>query len=264
MVDNIKKNWHIFWLFALYSFKVTFRHPAGVVLFTIGKIIRFGMFFLFVMVLVYSTKVLVGYTPEQTIIFYLTYNIVDSISQLLFREVYRFRQLVISGEFDTVLVKPFHPFLKILVGGIDILDSVITLLYIGIAIFFIVQLPTFNFVHLILYFALIMNALVIATSFHIGVLALGILTTEVDHAIMIYRDMTRLGTFPIDIYKQPIRFFFTFIIPIGIMISIPVKSLLNVLTFELYIISFSFAIVCLFLSLKLWDYALKKYQSWGG
>lgn len=264
MVDNIKKNWRIFWLFAVYSFKVTFRHPAGVVLFTIGKIIRFGMFFLFVMVLVYSTKVLVGYTPEQTIIFYLTYNIIDSISQLLFREVYRFRQLVISGEFDTVLVKPFHPFLKILVGGIDILDSIITLIYIALAVYFIMQLPSFSIMHLILYFALIINALVIATSFHIGVLALGILTTEVDHAIMIYRDMTRLGTFPIDIYKQPIQFFFTFIIPIGIMMSIPVKSLLNLLSFNLYVISFSFAIVSLFLALKLWDYALKKYQSWGG
>lgn len=260
----MKKSWNIFWLFALFSLKVTFRHPAGVVLFTLGKIIRFAMFFLFVLIMVYSTKVLVGYTPEQTIIFYLTYNIIDSIAQLMFREVYRFRQLVISGEFDTVLVKPYHPFLKILVGGIDILDAIISILYIGIAIYFIIHLPTFSITHLFLYIALIINALIIATSFHIGVLALGILTTEVDHAIMIYRDMTRLGTFPIDIYKQPIRFIFTFVIPIGIMISIPVKSLLNLLSIQLYIISFAFSLVTLFASLKLWDYALKKYQSWGG
>ncbi len=260
----MRKNWNIFWLFALYSLKVTFRHPAGVVLFMLGKIIRFGMFFLFVLVLVYSTKVLVGYTPEQTIIFYLTYNIIDSIAQLMFREVYRFRQLVISGEFDTVLVKPYHPFLKILVGGVDVLDALISVLYIGLAIFFIMNLPEFSAIHLLLYIALIINALIIATSFHIGVLAMGILTTEVDHAIMIYRDMTRLGTFPIDIYKQPIRFIFTFVIPIGIMISIPVKSLLNLLSVEVYVISFVFSIASLVLSLKLWNYALRKYQSWGG
>lgn len=260
----MKKALNIFILFTTFSLKITFRHKAGVILFTFGKLLRFGMFFLFVYLMLSKTGVLAGYSLEQTIIFFLTYNIIDSTSQLLFREVYRFRQLVISGELDSILVKPYHPFLKILVGGVDILDAFISLLYIGIAIYFIFQLPTFSGIHLILYLALIFNALIIATSFHILVLSLGILTTEVDHTIMIYRDMTRLGTFPIDIYQQPIRFFFTFVVPIGIMISIPVKSLLNLLTFNWYVISFGFSLITLFLSLKLWDYALKKYQSWGG
>lgn len=260
----MKKAWNIFLLFTTYSFKITFRHPTGIFLFMIGKLVRFGMFFLFVFYLVSNTKLLAGYTLAQTIVFYMTYNIIDTISQLLFREVYRFRQLVISGELDTILVKPYHPFLKILIGGVDVLDIIIAIVYIAIAIFFISQLPTFTFFHIFLYIALIINALIIATSFHIAVLALGILTTEVDHTILIYRDMTRLGTFPIDIYQQPIRFLFTFVIPIGIMVSIPVKSLLNMLTFPLYAASFGFGIVSLVIALRFWDYALKKYQSWGG
>ncbi|MCA9371912.1 ABC-2 family transporter protein [Candidatus Woesebacteria bacterium] len=116
----------------------------------------------------------------------------------------------------------------------------------------------------LLYIAMIVNSLVIATAFHIVVLAIGILSTEVDHTIMIYRDITRLGTFPVDIYIQPIQFIFTFIIPIGIMMTFPVKSLLSLLNPMLYVISFGLGIVGLFIAMRVWRFALRKYQSWGG
>ena len=44
--------------------------------------------------------------------FYLCFNVVDTIGQMLFREVYRFRPLIISGGFDMVLVKPLSPWLE--------------------------------------------------------------------------------------------------------------------------------------------------------
>lgn len=248
----------------MYSLKISLRHPIGLVMFALGKLVRFSMFFLFIYFLLSNTKFLVGYTLTQTVIFYLTYNIIDSLSQVFFREVYRFRPIVINGEFDSVLVKPYHPFFRILIGGVDILDAATTLIYVGISVYFILQLPTFTPLHLLLYFVLILNSLLIATGFHIAVLAMGILTTEVDHTIMIYRDMMRMGSFPVDIYQQPIRFIVTFIIPIGIMMSIPVKSLFDILSPWWYVVSFSFAIGAIIISLKLWDHALKKYQSWGG
>lgn len=258
------KNIKIFWLFTTYSLKTTFQSPLGVVLFTLGKLIRFGMFFFFVYYLLSNTKILAGYSVTETIIFYLTYNIIDSIAQLLFREVYRFRPLVITGELDTILIKPYHPFLRVLIGGIDILDVGISFIYMIIAGYFISQLSGLQTPHLLLYIALILNALLIATGLHIAILALGILSTEVDHTIMIYRDITKMGSFPVDIYMQPIRFFLTFIIPIGIMITMPVKGLLGMLTLPMYLTSFTISAGILTASLLFWNYALKKYQSWGG
>ncbi|MCA9371913.1 ABC-2 family transporter protein [Candidatus Woesebacteria bacterium] len=128
------KSLKIFWLFSKYSLKTTFTHKTGVILFTVGKLLRFGMFFAFVFFLLSNTKFLGSYSLEQTIVFYLTYNIIDSIAQLMFREVYRFRQLVVSGELDTVLVKPYHPFLRILVGGIDFLDAGMIFLFFSILV----------------------------------------------------------------------------------------------------------------------------------
>ena len=236
----------------------------GVVFFMLGKIFRF-VFLLLLIYLVFSkTKLVKGYSLNQMIIFYLTFNIIDSVSQILFREVYRFRPQVVSGSFDLTLLKPHHPFLRILVGGVDFLDVILLVPYIILTIFFILKIPNITLLLTTFYFFLIINSLIIATSFHIAVLALAILTTEVDRTIMIYRDLTGLGRFPMEIYKEPIRGIFTFIIPIGIMMSFPPQSLFNLLASPFYLYAFLLSSIMLFASLKLWNLALKKYQSWGG
>lgn len=263
-MQKIKRNLKLFFLYSKLSLKTIFQGKLGIVLFTLGKITRF-IFLLFMIYLVFSkTKLVKGYTLNQMIIFYLTFNIIDSTAQLLFREVYRFRPQVVSGSFDLILLKPHHPFLRILVGGVDFLDVFLLVPYILLTIYFILQLPNLSLLLTSFYLLLVLNSLIIATAFHIGVLALAILTTEVDHTIMIYRDMTSLGRFPLEIYKEPIRGIFTFIIPIGIMMSFPPKALFNLLSPILYLFSFLVSSVLLFASLKLWNMALKKYQSWGG
>ena len=95
------------------------------------------------------------------------------------------------------------------------------------------------------------------------VLALGVLTTEVDHTIMIYRDLSKLAVVPVDIYREPIRSLVTFVLPIGIMMTYPVKGLLNMLNWNLIIVSLVLGLASLLFSLWLWGRALKKYQSWG-
>lgn len=264
MITNLKRNLKVFLLFSKFSMKSTFQARLGVFFFFLGKLLRFLMFFLFVYFLVAKTKLLQGYNVNQVLFFYLTFNIIDTATQLLFREVYRFRPLVISGELDNVLIKPFHPFMRVLIGGIDFLDLLVLPFYFSLTFYFASKLDSTTITHVILYFGLIFNALTIATAFHIAVLALGILTTEVDHAIMIYRDITSVGRFPLEIYQEPIRSIFTFVLPVGIMMSYPSKAFLGLLSPLNIFYSFFISGILLFSTLKLWDFAIKKYQSWGG
>jgi ABC-2 type transport system permease protein len=258
----MKKALKIFWLFSKYSFKTTWQQPMGVFLFIIGKLVRFSVLFLFLVFLFKRTRVFIGYSASEALIFFLTFNLIDTATQLFFREVYRFRQLVVSAELDTILVKPYHPFLRVLLGGIDYLDAFVLLIYFWLLVFYLGQLQ--GEVNYSWYALLLINSFLIGLGFHILVLALGILTTEVDHTIMIYRDATRLGAFPIDIYQEPVKSFFTFLIPVGVMMTFPVKGLLNLLSWPLLIISLFSGIGILIISLSVWRLALKKYQSWGG
>ncbi len=252
----------IFWSLSLISIKTMLTHRVGVISFMLGKIIRFIIFFLFIYYLLTKTRFIAGYNLNQALLFFLTFNFIDTLSQFLFREVYRFRPLVISGQLDSILLKPYHPFIRILFGGVDIFDGVLIIPYTLLLIFFLLQhMP--NFINIVYYLLFILNSLIIASGFHILVLALGILTSEVDHTIMIYRDFIRMVALPVDIYKEPIRTFLTFIIPVGIMITIPVKAFLGLLSWQIVIFSFLISFAFLIFSLYLWKKALEKYQSVG-
>lgn len=232
-----------------------------VMIFFVSKLLRYGLFLVFLFLLMNGVKNLGGYTREQIIIFYLIFNIIDTLGQLLFREVYYFRPLVISGNFDMVLTKPFNPLIRVLLGGPDLMDTGVFVILIGMLVYFLsnlVRLDSF----LIFYFVLmIINSLLITAAFHISVLAIGILTLSVDHLIMIYRDLSSLMRIPVDIFTNPLRTLLTFIIPIGIMFTFPAKVLFGLLSWQLILISFLFGVVSLFLSLKFWNYSLRQYQS---
>lgn len=243
------------------SFQTFFISRIGAIIFLVGKTVRFLFYLAFLVLLVSNTRVLAGYNLWQVILFYLTFNFIDSLTQMLFREVYRFRQYIVSGNFDLLLVKPVNSLFRILLGGTDFLDLITLvpfLFFIGLTI---IQLPQISISGMIFYIFLLINALVIAASFHILVMALAILTLEIDHAIMIYRDVVGMGKLPVDIYGQPLRSLITFIIPVGIMMTFPVKSLLGILSFSALIASFAFGIILFIASVAVWNYALRQYTS---
>lgn len=207
---------------------------------------------------------LVGYTLTETLLFFLTFSLIDGIAQLLFREVYRFRPLVTEGTLDLVLTKPYHPFLQILIGGIDILDVVMVCIYGVFALYFLRQIDSSYSLSLVVYILLIVNALIIAAAAHICILALGLISSEIDNALSLFRDITRLGSLPIDIYSEPIRTILNTVVPVGVMMSFPVKGYLGLLSIQSLVYSLLLGTVLLWTSLYMWRRALVHYQSWGG
>lgn len=235
------------------------RWNAGMFLF--GKLLRFIFFIIFLFALFTNSSDIGGYSKEQMIFFFLTFNLLDTTTQLFYREVYRFRPMVVSGDFDLVLTKPMSALFRALAGGADPLDFSMLFLYIGLLAYVIFQMGAITTFGVIAYLALLVNGFLIATGFHILVLALAIVTTEVDHAIMMYRDLTMMARVPVDIYQEPIRGILTFVLPIGIMMTIPPKALMGLLSPWTIIFSFVLGLLFFVLCLKAWAYALSQYIS---
>lgn len=259
--DKFKRYIRIIWKRTLLTNSVALQSRLGAFLFFIGKLLRFGTFLYFLIILVNETKVIAGYSLFQVVFFYATFNLVDTIVQLFLREVYRFRSYIVSGTFDSILNKPFSPLLRSLFGGIDLLDIPILVISLAFLIYSGFNLSGVTLVGILVFILLLVNSFLIALSFHILVLALAIYTTEIDHAVMVYRDITQMGRIPVDIYIEPVRIFLTFVIPVSIMITLPAKAIMNLASVNLIILSFSFSIILLFLSLKFWQKSLKFYQS---
>lgn len=251
----------IWWLYTKNSFLQTLASRGGALLLFMGKILRVGLFLVFLGFLFQGAKTLAGYSREQIIFFYLSFNLIDTLAQFFFREVYRFRQLVVSGNFDFVLLKPASSLLRVLLGGADVLDFIMLVALLILTGGFAYQNFSLNFSQIFLYFLLIINGLVIAAAFHIAVLGIGIITTSIDHLVMIYRDLTSMLRIPVDLYVDPVRFLLTFVLPLGLMITIPSKALLGLLDLNWILISLFFGAASLFLSLKFWRFSLQKYSS---
>lgn len=260
-MKNIFRYFRLWKKLTISSFLTYLTSRFAAIIFLVGKSLRFIFFGVFLITLFTNTRQLAGYTLTQAIFFYLTFNVLDTATQLFFREVYRFRQLVVSGDFDLVLVKPFNPLFRALVGGADLFDLLMLIPYVGALVYVVGMLGDVSFVNLMLYVLLLINGLLISTGFHIVVLALGIITTEVDHAVMIYRDLTMMGRVPVDIYSQPLRSIITFAVPVGIMMTFPAKGFLGLLSPRMITLSLVLGLLFIVLSLRVWRYALSRYSS---
>lgn len=243
------------------SLQQTLSNIPTALIFFVSKLIRYGMFMSFLYFLVSGISSLGGYTKEQILLFYLVFNLVDTSAQLLFREVYRFRPLIVSGDFDFVLSKPLNPLIRVLLGGPDFIDLGILAIILGLTLYMIGFVLKTSPLPIFIFSLMIINSLLIAAAFHICVLAMGILTFSIDHLIMIYRDLTSLVRIPVDLYTQPLRTIITFVVPLGIMFTFPPKVLLGLLSWQFIITSLILGTGGLLLSIKFWNYSLRHYQS---
>lgn len=255
------KEFRIWLKYTFNSFQQVLINRYLVVIFMTGKIARIGLFVLFLNFLFQGTAGIGGYNREQIIFFYLSFNLVDTLAQLFFREVYRFRPLVVSGNLDFVLLKPLNPLIRVLLGGGDVMDLMMLVLIAGVTVWYGLTFITTDLLHWAIYLFLVINGFLIAAAFHIFVLGLGVITTTVDHLIMIYRDFSSMLRIPVDLYIEPIRAILTFAIPLGMMITFPAKSLMGLLSPGFILVAIIFAGLAFSLSLKFWHYSLKQYSS---
>lgn len=255
------KEFKVFLYYSKISLEQSLFNKVAVVFLLLGKALRIGLFMLFLSFLFQGTRTLAGYDRDQIILFYLTFSLIDFISQMLFREVYRFRDYVVRGTLDMILVKPANSLVRVLLGGIDVLDFVIVCAIIVFTIFFIRTNFSPNLVDVLLYLLLLINGLIIATAFHITVVCIGIITSSVDQLMFIYRDVSSMGRIPVDLYVEPIRAILTFLLPLGIMMTFPAKALMHILSPNLVLISLAIAVLSFSLSIQFWHYSLKQYQS---
>lgn len=226
-------------------------------LYIIGKLIRFFSFVILLYRIMPRTN-LAGYTLDQILLFFLVFNLLDIFGQLFFRGIYWFRADIISGKFDQTLLKPLNPIFQVLTSRTDLLD----LPLVAVVFWFLSKLKlSFSFSALSLFLILALNGFLISVAIHILVAAIGIMTTEVDNTVLIFRDVSLMARVPVDIYNGPVRAILTFAIPVAVIMTFPAKALMGVLSWQGVIFSFIISGLFFWGSLYFWRVALTRYTS---
>jgi len=252
----------VWYRLASMSLAIQTGHPLSSTGYLLGKLLRLSFFLLFLSAIFKHTQALSGYTLPQAALFFLTFNIIDILAQLLFRGIYGIRGLIREGDFDYFLIQPLNVLYRVSFNTVDFLDFVTIMPVLGVTVWVMKQIPgAFTVENILIYSALCVNGLVIALAIHIAVASLAVWTQEMDNTIWIYRDLMTLGRFPVDIYDSWMRSVLTFLVPIAVMTSFPAKGFLGILDGKSLGSALLMSIVSITLSLAFWRFATRRYTS---
>ncbi len=229
--------------------------------FSLGKIIRFAFLWLMIIAVFRHAKGFAGYTEQQALLFFITFNLVDVASQAVFRGVYRFAHDVNRGTFDVILTKPINSLFYIMTRLTDILDILFLVPIAAALIYIILQLPGLTPISLLWYAGFLLLGLCLTTAIHIITAALCLWTTENENIIWFYRQATIVATFPPDILSVGWQIVFTFALPIIIMMAYPARALLGTITNGQILTGILVTAFFFGGSLLVWRVSLRQYSS---
>lgn len=254
----MKRYFRVWFMVSYLSITVSLTQKKSSLFFLFGKAIRFIFFYYFLSFISAKVHQISGYSQRQLIEFYLFYTFLDSCGQTFFRGIYLFRNQIIHGEFDYRLLKPMNPLFRTLTQETDILDIPLFIVTVVWLAFYVVQSPVNQIISFIV---LTVSSLTIVVSAHIIIAALGIITYEVENLMWLYRDLSGMTRVPIDIYSLPIQTILTYIVPIGLAFSFPIKILESTLPTYWIFLSPLISCILFYLSIRLWNYSLRWYTS---
>lgn len=203
-----------------------------------------------------------GWTLEQMLLLTATFYFFDRIFDAFFEiNFFRFNSLVNSGELDLVLTKPisarfFVSLRQFSFASLFAAASMLVLIIWLIAKYFWPVVWT----GLLFYGLLLALGLVIVYSLWFSTLLLVFWLGNIENIHHLFRPIYEVTRIPIDATGK-LKPFLTFIIPLAFVATIPAQSLIGKLSPWLILYGVFAAAVLLWLSHRLWLFALKHYTS---
>lgn len=228
----------------------------------LGKLVRFGFFWLFLVSIFQHTSDIAGYSKYEVLLFYVTYNLMDILPQIFFRGIYWFRHDVMQGNFDFVLVKPVKPLFYTLSRFTDLLDMIFIVPVLFLFVFVISKLgASISLFNAAAYLIFLVFGFITVLAIHILSASITMRTLESENFIWAYRGAMTMGTFPPEIFSNTVKYIFTFGMPIMIIVAFPAKALLGMLSLQWGIIGAIYSLLFFSFSIWLWNRNLKYYSS---
>ena len=170
-----------------------------------------------------------------------------------------------NGEFDRILVRPRNTILQVLGANISFERVGRSITAIGLFIYLLISKPQLLRIDLLITMLLMVICTFILYS-ALFILKAGItfFTTQSLEIMNIFTDGARdLTQYPLDIYQEWVKKFFTFVIPLALVNYYPLLYIIGRSTNKLYIISPLLSILFVIPCYIVWKIGLKKYRSTG-
>lgn len=247
--------------------KSQMEYRASFILLSIGQF--FVPFLVFISIFLFFKRFpsIAGWSLYEVALCYSITHIAFSLSECFARGFDSFSSIVVNGDFDRILVRPRNTVLQILGSKFEftrigrLTQSIIVL------IFSLSNLNTvWNVYKVITLILMVLSGIFIFTGIYMLGAALCFWTIEGLEVVNIFTDGGReMCQYPLSIYKEWIRKFFTFVIPFGTVNYLPLMFILDKVegnkTF--YMITPLYGMLFIIPCIVIWNIGVKHYKSTG-
>jgi ABC-2 type transport system permease protein len=246
------------------------QYRLGFIMETSGYFLITFLDFIIIAVILSRFKEMGGWNLYEVAFLYALTSISFTIAEMVSRGFDRFAFYIQTGELDRVLVRPVSPYLQII--SLELPLQKVGRLGQGIVVLFI-SLGGINVQWDLVKILLATMAIASGAIVYIGIFIIGAVTTiwtvSTSEFINIFTNGgTVLSSYPLNIYQEWFRHIFTFIIPMAFLNFFPAllildKPAIGGLPLWLGWLGLPTAFAFLGVSLLIWRWGLKKYQSTG-
>lgn len=248
-------------------FRSQMEYRTSFILLSIGQF--FVPFLVFTSIFMFFQRFesLAGWSLYEVALCYSVIHIAFSLSECFARGFDSFSSLIINGDFDRILVRPRTTILQVLGSKFEftrigrLAQSLIVL------VFSIANLQiSWNIYKMTTLLLMIISAVFIFAGIYMLGATLCFWTVEGLEVVNIFTDGGReMAQYPLSIYKEWLRKFFTFIIPFGTVNYLPLMFILDKAEGNslLYMFTPLLGLVFIIPCVLVWNFGVRHYKSTG-
>ncbi|NLG81608.1 MAG: hypothetical protein GX490_03660 [Bacilli bacterium] len=255
----------LYWKYVKILFKSQLEYRTSFILLSIGQIfvpfsVFLGIYFLF-----QRFQEIKGWSLWEVALCYVIIHIAFSLTECFVRGFDNFSRLVVTGDFDRILVRPRSTIVQVL--GSQFEFTRIGRLFQAVVIFIIaltkVQID-WNIIKILTFILMIISGIFIFAGIYMIGATLCFFTIEGLEVINILTDGGReISQYPINIYKDWVKKLFTFVIPYGVVNYLPLLYVLGKNNQVIYAFTPLLGILFIIPCILIWNYGVKHYLSTG-
>lgn len=247
--------------------KSQMEYRTSFILLSIGQFFVPFLVFISIFLLFRRFPSIAGWTLYEVALCYSVVHIAFSVSECFARGFDAFSSTVVKGEFDRILVRPRSTVIQVLGSKFEFTrvgrfaQSIIVLVFSLSNIN--VDWDLYKIITLIL---MILSGIVIFTGIYMLGASFCFWTIEGLEVMNILTDGGReMSQYPLNIYKEWIRKFFTFVIPLGTVNYLPLMFILDKVEGNslLYMITPLLGMFFIIPATLIWNIGVKHYKSTG-
>lgn len=248
------------------NFSQQTRYRTSFVLAVIGKVLRAATLVAFFLILFDRVPTIGTWNRNNTLVLIAVFMTFESLVMTTFHRnlAYYLPDQLRKGTFDLLLVQPLPPLFHVGFRIVDLMDAVSFIPIIGLWSFIVLNGMIHPTALMVLqFFVSCVLAVTLMFSLSTIIASLSFWTIVQTGLGRFYEQLYRIGRYPVDALGTVQGFFFTYVVPLAVVGTVPARALTGLLEWKMLGYSCIAVVVISVFARFLWKKGLRQYSSVG-